>query len=174
MIDCLSKAIENPQDDLVSKRAYVVQKGLDLFVDIHQGLKNKSPPTSDALQDLGKQKIIHGLLDLISLEGIYPFLSPGVGIPIEKRVQSVFKSGLVTRPSTTVDRENNREISLLSKICLTLSGILEDGNGLHLVLQERTLVDLIAGLGELAYSPSGTKESGHNVHIHRLRLLVDL
>lgn len=174
MIDCLSKTIEVPQNDLVSKRASVVEKGLDLLLDIHRGLKNKPSTASDALQDLTKQKTLHGLLDLIALEGIYPFLSPGVGIPIERRVQSVFKSGLVTRPSTTVEGETNRDRSLLSKICLTLSGILEDGNGLHLVLQERTLIDLIAGLGELVYFPSAIEKSGHKVHIHRLSLLIDL
>lgn len=101
------------------------------------------------------QKIVDGLLDLISLEGIYPLLSPGVGIPIERRVKSVLQGGLVTRPSPaadTVSRQGGRV--LLSQICRQLYRILNShGTGLGPSVQERTLVDVIAGWGELAWAP---------------------
>ena len=116
---------------------------------------------------------MYGLLDLISLEGIYPSLSPGVGIPIERRVKSVLQNGVITRPSPSSDGPERQGQSLLVEICLALDNILEDGDGLASIIQERTLVDLIAGFGELAFSPLIENKSSKNTHSCMLKTSVD-
>ena len=113
-----------------------------------------------------------GLLDLLSLEGIYPFLSPGVGVSIERRVKSVLQGGLVTRPSP-VEGAGHQDKVLLGGICEGLCVIMKDeGIGLSASLQERTLVDLIAGLGELAYAPL-LDERANKHHEFALQSLLD-
>lgn len=135
----------------------IIEKTLCLLLDIHEELSKNgiSCGALDKLHNTYHQKIIDGLLDLISLEGIYPLLSPGVGIPIERRVKSVLQGGLVTRPSPAADvvsRQDGR--ALLSQICRQLYMILSsNGTGLGPSVQERTLVDVIAGWGELACAP---------------------
>lgn len=139
-------------------RHLIIEKSLHLLLDIHDGLSQNGTSfgAPDKLHNTDHQKIVDGLLDLISLEGIYPLLSPGVGIPIERRVKSVLQGGLVTRPSPAADfvcRQEGR--ALLSQICRQLYGILNsNGTGLGPSVQERTLVDVIAGWGELAWAPS--------------------
>lgn len=135
----------------------IIEKTLCLLLDIHEELSKNgiSCGALDKLHNTYHQKIIDGLLDLISLEGIYPLLSPGVGIPIQRRVKSVLQGGLVTRPSPAADvvsRQDGR--ALLSQICRQLYMILSsNGTGLGPSVQERTLVDVIAGWGELACAP---------------------
>lgn len=115
-----------------------------------------SDPTAvkETLYDSRSRRTIDGLLDLISLEGIYPNLSPGVGVPIERRVRSVLQGGTTTKAFENeqkpgLDRPFLREIvTQLMKIARS------SGKGLSVVLQERTLVDLIAALGQLALYPS--------------------
>lgn len=143
---------------------------------IHNGLSQsvKSSGSPNLLQSPSQQKTIDGLLDLISLEGIYPFLSPGVGVPIERRVRSVLKAGLVSKPSPADDGAAHKDKSLLAEICDGLYGITKgEGRGLVSSLQERTLVDLIAGLGELAYSPLLPDQDSGKQHDRILRSLLD-
>ncbi len=139
-------------------RHLIIEKSLRLLLDIHEGLSQNDTSfgAPDKLHNTDHQKTVDGLLDLISLEGIYPLLSPGVGIPIERRVRSVLEGGLVTRPSPAVDAVSRQEgRALLSQICRQLYRILNsNGTGLGPSVQERTLVDIIAGWGELAWAPS--------------------
>lgn len=122
-------------------------------------------------QNLSDQKIVNALLDLISLEGIYPSLSPGVGVPTERRVKSVLQVGRVTRPSLTDD---NRDEDLLGEVCNRLRLVAEgESSWLITSLQERILVDLIAGLGELAYNNSVKDEISRILYDRRLRSLLD-
>lgn len=147
-----------------------------MFLNIHYALcrtshAQKSPTP---LQDSKNRKIVDGLLDLISLEGIYPSLSPGVGIPIERRVRTVLQGGVITRTLSEEGDEEPRNKLLLTKIVDSLGTIPESNEvGLRLALQERTLVDLIAGLSELAYSP--LYQDGHSSadHAAALKRLLD-
>lgn len=136
----------------------IIEKSLRVLLDIHEGLSQNGTSFSapDKLHSTEHQKIVDVLLDLISLEGIYPLLSPGVGIPIERRVKSVLQNGLVSRSSPVADAISRQEDrAFLSQICRQLYRILNgNGTGLGPSVQERTLVDVIAGWGELVWAPS--------------------
>lgn len=102
--------------------------------------------------------MVDGLLDLISLEGIYPCLSTDVGIPIERRVRSVLQGGVVTQP--VMEAQDGGD--LLAEIVDGLYPIVKEGNnGLGLALHERTLVDVVAGAGQLAFDPSESAQQRH-------------
>ena len=80
---------------------------------------------------------------------------PGVGIPIERRVRSVLRGGLETRTAAPGEKVGDHDQDLLIEVVDRLGEVAQSvGKGLYSVLQERTLVDLIAALGQLAYASS--------------------
>lgn len=173
MIECLQASIDTKQDDELASRAIIIQRALVLLAEIHRATKNDPLAVSDLTKDLSKCKTVDGLLDLISLEGIYPCLSVGVGIPIERRVTSVLRNGVVTRASSSGNGPQFQGPSLLATTCLALDEILKDGVGLASHIQERTLVDLIAGYGELAYFHSVESTSSNSIYSYELKRLLD-
>ncbi|KAH0562523.1 hypothetical protein GP486_002783 [Trichoglossum hirsutum] len=97
---------------------------------------------------------MYGLFDLVSLEGIYPLLSPGVGIPLERRVKSVLPVGVIARQAPSSSTKD-WSASLLQEVVDCLQGIcLNRRIGLGPICQERVLVDLISACGELAFGPN--------------------
>ena len=152
IIDSICGGIAVPSDGDTARKT-VIRRALALWLDIHHALLS-DPDTSSAskmMYSSSSRRVVDGLLDLISLEGIYPCLSPGVGIPIERRVRSVLQGGVVPQPVT----EAQGDEELLTAIVNDLYPVVKDGgNGLGLALRERTLVDVIAGAGQLAFDPS--------------------
>lgn len=131
----------------------VIREALALWLNIHRALLSNSDSSNvgNVLQFSTSRRVVDGLLDLISLEGIYPCLSPDVGIPIERRVRSVLQGGVVTQP--VMEAQGGGD--LLAEIVDGLYPVVKDrGKGLGLALRERTLVDVIAGAGQLAFDPS--------------------
>ena len=143
------------------RREDVIRKALLLLRDIHLCLRNCLDPilVKEVLYNSAYRRTIDALLDLISLEGIYPLLQHGVGVPIERRVKSVFQGGFTTR-AADADQTSNTDQTLLLNITDQLKLIATDsGRGVSGVLRERTLVDLIAALGQLAFLPSPAETS---------------
>lgn len=173
MIESLQANTGIKGDDELASRVLIIQRALVLLLDTHRAVKEDALAASELTKDLSKRKTVDGLLDLISLEGIYPSLSPGVGIPIERRVKSVLRNGIVTRPSTSGYGPQIQSQSLLAEICQALDEILKDGVGLAFLAQQRILVDLIAGFGELGHSDSIESMSSRNTFSCRLRELLD-
>lgn len=176
VIQCLDAGDDTKEDGVPDLRRKIIAKALSLFSDIHEGLSQSIEGSSSPkpLQSPSQQKTVDGLLDLISLEGIYPFLSQGVGVPIERRVRSVLKGGLVSKQNPKDDGATHQDKSLLAEICDGLYSITNgEGRGLTSSLQERTLVDLIAGLGELAYAPLLQDQRSEKQHDRMLRSLLD-
>lgn len=131
----------------------VIRRALALWLDIHRALLS-DPNTSNiskVLQSSSGRRTVDGLLDLISLEGIYPSLSPGVGIPIERRVRSILQGGVVTQLVTEAQGGGDLLVEVIDGLYPVVK---EGGSGLGLALRERTLVDVIAGVGQLAFDPS--------------------
>jgi hypothetical protein len=79
-------------------------------------------------------------------------LSTGVGIPLERRVQSVMPAGVITHPAPS--NNGDRDLVLLQDIVNCLLEInASKRKGLGQILQDRALVDLVSALGELAFGP---------------------
>ena len=175
IIQCLDPEIDTEEGRIPDLRRRIIKKALFLLLDIHENL-SRSVENSDSakpLQNPSQQKTVDGLLDLVSLEGIYPFLSSGVGVPIERRVRSVLQGGLVSKPSPG-GGATYEDKSLLAEICDGLYNITQgEGRGLTSSLQARTLVDLIAGLGDLAYAPSLQENDSKKKRDRIIRSLID-
>lgn len=110
---------------------------------------NKSDEVNTVLQTPEYQRVIDTLLDLLSVEGIYAYFLPGVGVPIEKRMRAIMDKYevAVERSTNTVPRDPiiNQAIDLLS----TLS---QDAIFSRIVFQ-RNIVDLLAISFQYAYMP---------------------
>lgn len=109
--------------------------------------------STDILNHPQSRKIVQGLIDLVILEGIYPALSPGIGVPIEKRLKSIMKGGLVAKPSEELRIPETDRQFLLVQIVDALVPIVLYNGPTSVLVKERMMVDLIAALGDLAYSP---------------------
>ncbi|MCJ1246443.1 hypothetical protein MMC30_003650 [Trapelia coarctata] len=154
-------------------RSAVVRRALQLLSELHQALC-KDPDVKrvqEVLFTSSSRRLIDGLLDLISLEGIYPNLLPGLGVPIERRLKSVLQGGTVTQlPEGTQSPEHDED--LLLQIANQLSAIgMSSGEGLCGALQKRTLVDLIAVKAQFAFSPKHDTSNGR--HALTLKALLD-
>jgi hypothetical protein len=113
-----------------------------------------------ALEDAKRRKVLHALLDLIALEGIYPALSSGVGVPLEKRVVSALPPGIVAQQTSFTDEEVSKFSAILK---ITVDAVLEiifDCHvGIQLIVRRRILSDIISGLAELAFQNHGLQET---------------
>ena len=166
MIERLSRQ-NHPAVSFSDARRGVISKALELLREIHNFLLRSSGPgqTQQALHVSSNRRLIDGLFDLVSLEGIYPCLLPGVGIPIERRVKSVLQGGIVTRPADDGRSREDDDSLLLSLILIELNKIaLSDGQGLYPALRERTLVDLVAAQSQVAFAPT-------NMEVNQVRIL---
>lgn len=138
-----------------SQRSAVVYKAVTFLVDIHSFLviSQNDQLAHELLYTSSKRSVIDGLLDLISLEGIYPNLLPGVGVPIERRVKSVLQ-GRTAVSVTEINDGHERDPQLLLDVVMQLDSIaMSGGKGLYYALQDRIIVDLIAAWSQLAFSP---------------------
>ena len=169
-------SILDPGKGDAGARDRVVCKALLIFLNIHHALDQASGESqqSDVSRNPIHRKIVDGLLDLISLEGIYPCLSSGVGVPIERRVMSVLKDGIITRTSSVEDVQEAKDKRLLVRIMADLYDVAScKTTGLVPALRERTMVDVIAGLGELAYNPVYINDISGAKHVELLEALLE-
>ncbi|CUS07347.1 unnamed protein product, partial [Tuber aestivum] len=127
--------------------------------------------TGPQLVSPAEVRVIVCLLDLVVLEGIYPSLARGVGIPIERRTRAAALPGLVTgRGTARVEEARNRkDVELLGLVVGRLlellrgEGVVAEGDLLRRV-GDRVLVDVIAGCAELAFNPeNGGDRGGPNI-----------
>ena len=161
ILERLSSMKVGSDDQRDVTREDIIGKALLLLRDIHTCLRNCLDPmlAKEVLYNSTSRRTIDALLDLISLEGIYPLLLPGVGVPIERRVKSVFQGSFTTR-TADADQTSNTDLTLLVNIADELRLIATDsGRGVSGPLRERTLVDLIAALAQLAFLPSPVQAS---------------
>ena len=97
--------------------------------------------------------MLHALLDLISLEGIYPSLSSGVGIPLQQRVISVLPAGVIAKHADTQSDTKPSNELLLGRILTALFDVIFDVQpSIQPVIRGRILSDLISGASELAFN----------------------
>ncbi|KAL8857496.1 MAG: hypothetical protein Q9178_005990 [Gyalolechia marmorata] len=140
------------------QRRTVINKALHLLSSLHDASRKDSPRLEQPAAGSKSQKLIDTLIDLVVLEGIYPCLSPGVGVPMERRVKSALKGDLVTRPLSQPNPENLQDRELIATIVDRLYPIVLSRQGLASSVEARMLVDLIAAVAEAAFSPNFTAE----------------
>lgn len=117
-------------------------------------LQTSQGPEYAALEDAKRRRLLHALLDLISLEGIYPSLSSGVGIPLQQRVISVLPAGVIAKQPNTPQNGKPHDEILLDRILMTLSDIVLDPRpSIQPVVRGRILSDIISGALDLAFNP---------------------
>lgn len=143
-------------------RAVVIGKALDILSAIHAAFTapandqdRDTYPSHEAedasLEDAKRRRILHALLDLISLEGIYPSLSSGVGIPLQQRVISVLPAGVIAKQSNLPPSDKPHDEALLDRILSALSAILLDPRpSIQSVIRGRILSDIISGALDLS------------------------
>lgn len=157
-------------------RTVVIGKALEILSRIHEAFT--SPVNDDeelqqahcqaedaALEDAKRRRMLHALLDLISLEGIYPSLSSGVGIPLQQRVISVLPAGVIARQSQTPLSEKSCDEPLLDCVLLTLSTIILDPrSSIQPVIRGRILSDIISGALDLACNSKAVSSERKNYY----------
>lgn len=136
----------------------VLRAALNHLLQIHEAdiiQQIQAPPAdADGDYDEDSRQTLYGLLDLVSIRGILPSLSPGVAA--KHRPRSMIPSRRDVTPSSDKDSE------LLCAIVDGMSKMLENpGAGLAPLIRERALIDVVAGAGELAFAP----DSGHDMHV---------
>lgn len=145
-------------------RVRVVQRALDLIAGVHNAFVSDAihqesveripgEAHDSALEDARRRRALHALLDLVSFEGIYPCLSNGVGIPLEKRVISVLPVGVVAKQASGTGELISQDKHLLVCILDSLNKILQDGrSSIQPILLGRILPDIVCGIAELIFA----------------------
>lgn len=159
-----SQAGPDVNDDVA--RTSVIGQALDILTRIHiafvspaddpDGSQHHESTGGDpAMEDAKRRRLLHALLDLISLEGIYPSLSSGVGIPLQQRVISVLPAGVIAKQAQQPGNSFPHNEALLGRIMEVLSSILFDARqSIQPVIRGRILSDIISGLSDLAFNPN--------------------
>jgi hypothetical protein len=108
----------------------------------------------DCLYQPHHRRILNTLQDLVVLEGIYPHISPGVGIPLERRVKALIPSGVVGSAVSEANISREQCMETLQQILCTLSPIMDsDRPGFDALLQDRILPDTVVAHLDLSFGP---------------------
>ncbi|PYH85703.1 protein required for cell viability [Aspergillus uvarum CBS 121591] len=171
----------------VSKRRTVIGKALKILNFVHtafvtplsdadnEALRQSSAEAEDAaLEDAKRRRLLHALLDLISLEGIYPSLSQGVAIPLQKRVISVLPAGVIAQQDQAPAHERPQDETILEQIIIALTDIVFDPRpSIQPVVRGRILSDMISGLSDLGYNSTGLTDDKRLHYRHGLTKLIE-
>ncbi|KAF2855963.1 hypothetical protein T440DRAFT_503667 [Plenodomus tracheiphilus IPT5] len=102
---------------------------------------------ANAPYDASLAGVVYGLLDMVTLLGIIPNLSPGVAF--SQRPKSVL---FATFASESRVQEDGK---LLPQVIQTVLPILEqEGSGIQPLISQRVLPDIVTALAELSHSPT--------------------
>ncbi|TQB68758.1 hypothetical protein MPDQ_002856 [Monascus purpureus] len=184
VLEILSKDILLSFSDDTLARTVIIEKALEILTRIHTAfaapVEDNGQPETDhgpedmALEDAKRRRLLHALLDLISLEGIYPSLSPGVGIPLQERVISVLPAGVIAKPSATIFGSNPEDESLLNHILTGILNILFDARpSIQPVIRGRILSDIVSGTADLAFNSKTLPVSEKNNYREAFRRVVN-
>ncbi|KAL8688350.1 MAG: hypothetical protein Q9218_005718 [Villophora microphyllina] len=154
-------------------RKVVIEKTLGIVEHVHTAYSSIQGDRDhvDPLTIPKNQKTVDVLIDLVVIEGVYPCLSPGVGTPMERRLKSALKGGLVTTP--LAEEQDNRadKNQLLDTIVSRMYPIAVSHLGLAPNIQERAYVDLIAAAGQLAFAPECDDNKGYFTDVFKALII---
>ncbi|KAJ5497450.1 hypothetical protein N7463_009437 [Penicillium fimorum] len=165
-------------------RPTVINKALDILTSLHKSfvlpedqhtsIQSFDEDEDSPSEDAKRRRMLHALLDLISLEGIYLSLSSGVGIPLQQRVISVLPAGVIAKQAQVVASSVPHDEPLLRRIIDVLVDILFDPRpSLQPIIRGRILSDIISGISDLAFNPNTTDSSYRNKYQNSLAKLID-
>lgn len=184
-MEILSQSLNFPPASDKTARTAVVIKALDILSAIHNALVtpvshqdlSQEPQfkvENPGLEDAKRRQMIHALLDLISLEGIYPSLSSGVGIPLQQRVISVLPAGVIAKQTSVPASSIPHDEALLNRIMTVLLSItLDDRESIQPIIRDRILSDIISGAADLAFNPITVTSESKVYHQKALRKIID-
>ncbi|EKV15791.1 Protein required for cell viability, putative [Penicillium digitatum] len=151
-----------------------IHRSLVLPEDQHGSLQSGGEAGDSPLEDAKRRRMLHALLDLISLEGIYPSLSSGVGIPLQQRVISVLPAGVIAKQANATVSSVPHDEPLLCRIIGVLVDVLFDPRpSLQPIIRGRILSDIISGTSDLAFNPNTEASSGRNSYQKTLAKIID-
>lgn len=168
-----------------SIRTVVVHKALQILFSVHtafvapdndagQASQIVEVPDDPALEDAKRRRMLHALLDLISLEGIYPSLSAGVGIPLQQRVISVLPPGVIAQQQQKPAHGTLQDEALLDSIVQTLMNIvLDDRPSIQPIVRGRILSDIISAASELAFHSQSLPKDKTDRYRKGLETVID-
>jgi hypothetical protein len=164
-------------------RTTVVDKALQILSRIHTAFITPDSEQSQhlategedvALEDAKRRRMLHALLDLISLEGIYPSLSSGVGIPLQQRVISVLPAGVIAKQAQISTSSTPHNVSLLRHVMEVLLTILMDTrSSIQPIIRGRILSDIISGTADLAFNPNCSSHGDGSKFQEQFARLID-
>jgi hypothetical protein len=185
LVEILSRFLNLPSASDETARTAVVSKALDILSAIHNAFVTplthqdlvQEPQVkveNPALEDAKRRQMIHALLDLISLEGIYPSLSSGIGIPLQQRVISVLPAGVIAKQTSVPASSVPHDEALLNRIMKVLLGItLDDKDSIQPIIRGRILSDIISGTADLAFNPNVVASKSKVYYQEALRKVID-
>ncbi|EEP79803.1 predicted protein [Uncinocarpus reesii 1704] len=182
LIEILNQTIPDEYYQNETPRVRVVQQTLDLLGRIHTAFVSEpaigeSPlgkQQEPAVEDARRRRALHALLDLLSFEGIYPSLSNGVGVPLEKRVVSVLPTGVIAKQAPNPVDSVTQNLGLLDRILSSLNEILQDARpSIQPIILARILPDIICGTAELAFNSQGATHSRINSYTKAFYALIN-
>ncbi|KAJ5760328.1 hypothetical protein N7520_007484 [Penicillium odoratum] len=145
-------------------RTVVVGQALQILSGIHNAFITPDEELSHhlatdgedvALEDAKRRRMLHALLDLISLEGVYPSLSSGVGIPLQQRVISVLPAGVIAKQAQAPTSSTPHDEPLLRRVMnVLLSILMNTTSSIQPIIRGRILSDIISGTADLAFNPN--------------------
>ncbi|RPA72420.1 hypothetical protein BJ508DRAFT_419463 [Ascobolus immersus RN42] len=162
VITSIAEANNLPSEPPAEGLHPVISRALTILGDL---LENPPPGPSEGQSSPEDWRAVYALLDLLSLEVIYPSLSPGVGIPIERRVKPIIQQQL--SPKTSSSRSQLRAVTDILLRIWARRGSLSDA------LARRSIADLVAANGELAFNTDKCSDTGREPWIESWRKLVD-
>jgi hypothetical protein len=184
-VEVLARKLPHETQNNSSLRSLVITKALELIRNIHtafivpvdkydESAQSSGSKEDPVLEDTKRRRTLHAVLDLISLEGIYPSLSKDVGIPLEKRLISVLPAGVIAKQSQAATGNNSPDETLLHQILTALVEILLDHRpSIQPVIRDRILTDILSGTVELAFNSQSLHPSVKENYRHWLQNVIN-
>ncbi|KKA24085.1 Protein required for cell viability [Rasamsonia emersonii CBS 393.64] len=159
LVEILGRHLSPQVQEEDSLRSLVIEKALLILTDIHLGFAT-SVENEESFLSADPQTQDAALEDAKRRQGIYPSLSQGVGVPLEKRVISSLPTGVIAKQASVSATNKLQNESLLHRIITPLVDILFDERpGIQPLVRGRILSDILCGSADLAFnSQSLTQE----------------
>lgn len=129
----------------------VIHYALNLLERVIKTLSN--PIDANSIYAPKDIRYVYALLDLISLEGVCQNVTPGLGIPLERRAKLQISSAFKINKQNVTQAIDCRK---LGYICACLDKIDQCGVQIDMLalIQDRTRADRLTAHAELAFNPA--------------------